>query len=135
MSGKKFLMDRAGYILFFFAAIAMALTVVHLDLALSGASLSRSNLVYIGILANASVAGFLFFDWLRRKTFYAGLERVKVGTELVESLAYSPPRLHDEHLVADVLTEQYARYVDLLLRLKGQQELQNRFLIDRKSVV
>ena len=129
MSGRKFLIDRIGYVVLFFATMYLALLVVRLDLALTDSSLSRSNLVYIGVLACTSVAGFLLFDWLRRKTFYTGLERVRAGKELADSFAYAPPRLYEEHLVADTLTEQYARYTDLLLQLKNQQELQNRFLI------
>lgn len=125
MNLSAFLRDRWAYILAYLAFGLLALTVVQLDLWLSGASLSFANLAYIMLLGLVGLILWLAFDYQRQAAFF---RRFAPGTreEELDQLGLLPePRSLEQREYARAWGELYARLRAELMaeRQRGQERL------------
>lgn len=125
MRFTAFLRDRLVYIVAYSAFGALALTVVQLDLSLSGASLQHVNLLYVFVLGAAGLLLFLWWEHRRQAPFWRHLGRL-TGSEPPEQLAVlpSPPTAEGE-LFAEAWGRLYARLSGELAteRERGQRNI------------
>lgn len=123
-----FLRDRALYIGVYGAFGLLIVTVVQLDLRLSGASLQRANLLYLWLLGMVGLLFFLIADYLRQAAFLRHL--VPPGPDQpLDDLALLPePRTLEQQAFAEAWAGLYGRLRAELAaeRERAQQNL--RFL-------
>lgn len=109
MSFKEFLRDRAAYIAAYAVFGVLCVSVVQLDLWISGASLRFVNVGYILLLGLVGLALFLLFEYRRQSRFYRRLLEVASAEELDALVALEEPASYEQRLFGDAWRRLNAR--------------------------
>lgn len=106
---RNFLRDRQPYILVYTAFAVLTVTIVQLDLWLSGASLQFANLFYILTLGLVGRVLFLVIDYRRQKPFFEQLGRDASPGALDELSFLEHPITLEQRLYAEAWADLFAR--------------------------
>jgi two-component system, OmpR family, sensor histidine kinase YxdK len=109
MNFVRFLRDRLVYIAIYAGLGLLTVTVIQLDLQVSGARLQRSNLLYLGLLGLAGLLLWLYVDNRRQAAFLRHLESIDPAAPLDDLGLLPAPASREQAVFARAWSSLYAR--------------------------
>ena len=119
-----YLLDRIGFILLYLIGICVALLAVWLDVAAASASITYEPFLYGLLLSGVLLAGYLMGDYLRRRPFYAQIERARDSKgDILAIESITRPVSKEEEMLTNLMRSMSQTYHARLLDFEREEEV------------
>ncbi len=109
MSFAAYLRDRRAYIAAYLIFGLLTVTIVQLDLRLSGSSLRLVNVAYLFLLGVIGLAVYLWYDFRKVARYFARLAEAASAESMDHMGVLAEPRSREQALYTDAWMKLYAR--------------------------
>ncbi|MBP1157738.1 MULTISPECIES: sensor histidine kinase [unclassified Paenibacillus] len=135
MNFRLYLADRIGMISIYLVSLLLVAAVIELDLHGQGLSLTRGNLIYIGVLSVVGVSVFLTLDYMRQRGYWNQLNALKSdpdnpreGIDMEALLTLPAGATREQRYMQDLVRELYCTHVDRLEVYRSMQDQHQTFV-------